>query len=226
MKIKNIATALFVALILVSCVPVTEVSPTETAAPTLTLLNIPPIATVTPLPPEILNDIFIANYGDLKMVQIQNFTQKAEHRLSTFDTETTVDCKHTGQYGIHIKYGFPKEYTSRDYEYGMWGVGVNQLISQYPRIDIKNYKAIEFWVKGAIGGETFEIWLANEHDADIGLKSINYVDVSSKEWRKVLIPFSDFYRNGAFNEIYGVTFNFYSTNGIGNICIDDINFTK
>ena len=108
----------------------------------------------------------------------------------------------------------------------MWGIGVNQFNRQYPRFDIKNFKAIEFYVKGANGGEIFEVWIANEYDQDIGLKSADYVDVSSKEWRKVLIPFSDFYRNRAFSEIYGVAFRFFATSGVGDICIDDINFTN
>ena len=112
--------------------------------------------------------LFIGNYGKLILEQFQLLRQKPEHKLSSMDTMITFDCKYTGRYGIRIRYSFPDEYTSRENEYGMWGIGVNQFNRQYPRFDIKNFKAIEFYVKGANGGEIFEVWIANEYDQDIG----------------------------------------------------------
>src|SRR5688572_12202760 len=49
MKVKNINTALLIALILTSCAPaVTVVSPTETIVPLPTFTSIPPTATFIP----------------------------------------------------------------------------------------------------------------------------------------------------------------------------------
>lgn len=50
MKIKNIVTVLFVAIILVSCAPAAKVVPTETAIPTSTFTPIPPTLTIAPSP--------------------------------------------------------------------------------------------------------------------------------------------------------------------------------
>jgi len=50
MKSKTIFRVLLVALILVSCTPVSKVAPTETAVPTLTNTPIPPTSTTIPTP--------------------------------------------------------------------------------------------------------------------------------------------------------------------------------
>jgi GH35 family endo-1,4-beta-xylanase len=50
MKIKNVITVLFVAIILVSCAPAAKVAPTETVTPTSTFTPFPPTPTITSTP--------------------------------------------------------------------------------------------------------------------------------------------------------------------------------
>ncbi len=184
-----------------------------TPLPTLAL-------TATQPPLEVINDIFLPNYGEVNMEQGVFLIQERERKLSVLDAEITSNCKHTGQYGLHITYVMSNEYTSGNY--GGWHISVVQGAHQYPRIDIRNSKTIDFWVIGKVGAEIFEIWITNEFDSEIGVKSIDYVEISSTEWQMVHIPFSDFYRTRPFNEIYGIAFIFRSTSGVGEICIDDI----
>jgi hypothetical protein len=172
---------------------------------------------ITQLPTEILSDIFSSNHIGSEIGQSKALVQNNGNKLSSFDTEITTACKHTGEYGIRLKYAIESEIT--DYDYGKWSIGVEG----FPLIDITNYEALEFWVKGTDGGERFEIWIANEYDAEMGVESTNYVEVSSTEWRKIHIPFSDY--ENSFSKIWSVDFYFYAASGTGSICIDNIVFT-
>lgn len=88
---------------------------------------------------------------------------------------------------------------------------------------------LEFWVKGTLGGETFSILISTNTRSELILDSKNYVKFNSSEWNLVRIPFSDFVKNYAtknLDTIWGVYFVFYSSNGTGSICIDNIRFTR
>lgn len=72
-------------------------------------------------------------------------------------------------------------------------------------VDISRLKNgyVEFWVKGAQGGENFEVQLIDADDTDgtkteVGaMATPNYVTVK-KEWQKVQIPLSAFPPNGQY----------------------------
>ena len=78
-------------------------------------------------------------------------------------------------------------------------------IGHQPLIDLTKFKkpAIEFWVKGAEGGENFEVILLDSDNSDgnrtqIGLMaSPNHVKVT-KEWQKVVIPLSAYPKKGSY----------------------------
>jgi hypothetical protein len=93
-------------------------------------------------------------------------------------------------------------------------------IGHYPLIDLTKYKkpGIELWVKGAEGGENFEVILIDADDTDgnkteIGvMASPNFVK-TSKEWQKVTIPFTAYPKKGQYWDgnnnkmVTGVDFN-------------------
>lgn len=81
-------------------------------------------------------------------------------------------------------------------------LGRNPLI---PLVDLTNLKgpAVEFWVKGAEGGENFEVLLIDADDTDgnkteVGvMASPKYVTVT-KEWQKAVIPLDAYPKKGQY----------------------------
>jgi len=81
-------------------------------------------------------------------------------------------------------------------------IGRNPLI---PLVDLTKFNkpAVEFWVKGAEGGEKFEVLLIDADDTDgnkteVGVMATpKYVTVT-KDWQKVAIPFSAYPKEGQY----------------------------
>lgn len=79
------------------------------------------------------------------------------------------------------------------------------IIGHYPLINLIKAKkgAVEFWVRGEEGGESFAVTLADAEETDnqkveVGVSiSPKYVTVS-KFWQKVQIPISDFPAKGQY----------------------------
>lgn len=93
-------------------------------------------------------------------------------------------------------------------------------VGHYPLVDLSQYKkpGVEFWVKGEEGGENFEVILIDADDSDgnkteIGvMASPNFVK-TTKEWQKVVIPFTAYPKKGQYWDannnkmVTGVDFN-------------------
>lgn len=81
-------------------------------------------------------------------------------------------------------------------------IGRNPLV---PLVDLTKLKnpAVEFWVRGAEGGERFEVLLIDADDTDgnkteVGaMASPKYVKVT-KDWQKVTIPFVAYPKKGQY----------------------------
>ena len=79
------------------------------------------------------------------------------------------------------------------------------VVGHYPLTDLTKFKkpGIEFWVKGAEGGEKFEVILMDADDTDgnkveIGtMAAPNYVKVT-KDWQKAVVPFSAYPKKGQY----------------------------
>ena len=95
-------------------------------------------------------------------------------------------------------------------------VGRNPLV---PLVDLTKFNtpAVEFWVKGAEGGENFEVLLVDSDDTDhnkteVGvMASPNYVK-TTKDWQKVTIPFDVYPKKGQYWD------------GQANKMVTDVNF--
>jgi len=96
--------------------------------------------------------------------------------------------------------------------------------------DLSGYKSVSFWVKGARGGEDFEIGMADKNWLNIGdslkVGSVNdYLEVGiTTDWQEVTIPLEDFGKldltlMGSF------VINFHKK-GDSVVFIDDLRFNK
>jgi len=93
--------------------------------------------------------------------------------------------------------------------------------------DASGFSALVFWVKGAAGGETFQIGLKDMAHKETLLDSQEYVVVSHLEWRQVNVPLSEFEARGVnLASLENVSLGFNRRHGSGTICVDDIAFVK
>ena len=96
-------------------------------------------------------------------------------------------------------------------------------------VDTEMYPYVSFWVKGAKGGEQFNVqmadpeWLAMEDSVSAGPVEAYLPDGVTTEWQEVVVPFDDFglseYKAAVF------TLNF-TEQGSGSVYIDDLTFKK
>ncbi|MDD5072647.1 MAG: carbohydrate binding domain-containing protein [Candidatus Omnitrophica bacterium] len=92
-----------------------------------------------------------------------------------------------------------------DFDCTQWSgavVGRNPLI---PPVDLTKFNkpAVEFWVKGAAGGENFEVLLIDADDNDgnkteVGVMATPAYVKTTKEWQKVAIPFNVYPKKGQY----------------------------
>ena len=111
---------------------------------------------------------------------------------TTFEIETTG--AHSGEACLKA-----------DLDCAQWSgviVGRNPLI---PLVDLTKFNkpAVEFWVKGAEGGENFEVLLVDSDDTDgnkteIGVMATPTYVNTTKEWQKVTIPFGAYPKKGQY----------------------------
>ena len=81
-------------------------------------------------------------------------------------------------------------------------VGRNPLV---PLVNLTNLNkpAVEFWVKGAEGGENFEVLLIDSDDTDgtkteVGVMATPSYIKTTKDWQKVTIPFAAYPKKGQY----------------------------
>ena len=180
-------------------------TPTDTPIPSATPTSVPPTFTATPSSP--LAEVF-PQVGDA-----QEYTFSDD--LFSHNFVTTGGCTHTGVYGLQFDY---KMQQSEDF--GGWGVQWTGTPRGY--FDASVFTTLDFWVKGASGGETFQIVLADTDEVDEGI-TVQSLTTITTDWTEVKIPLNRFSQvNLAALKL--VEFPFYSSDGVGSICVDDISF--
>jgi hypothetical protein len=96
------------------------------------------------------------------------------------------------------------------------------------RGDLSRYATLTFWIKGAQGGETFEVGMNDvisnkREDAVISGSIYRYLaDGVSTEWQQVKIPLEDFFGADPAR-VYSIVFNF-NEDGEGIFWIDGLEF--
>ena len=205
-----------VAIVTPSIVP----SATETSAPhsTFTPTDAPTSTdspSQTPLPTP-LEEIFPQVDDGVQFIFPDN-----EPNLFKKQFIESGDCRHSGPFGLQLTYNFTAG--------GGGGWGVHWSVPPLNHFDAPQagFTTLTFWVKGMLGGETFQIGLKDTGQIEVKVDSTRYVQVSASEWRPVEIPLSHFAdSNGSVNiaSIENMNFSFEQENGSGIICIDDIAF--
>jgi hypothetical protein len=122
------------------------------------------------------------------------------------------------------------------------GLGGDSIGSSMMTHDVSGYDNLNFWVKGAAGGEAFQVKLASGA-YDTGLPDQQSVEVSvldyvagiTTEWQEVVIPLSDIDLDNLYDgtpglvdltNLTGVRFTVESglPTGNGTVYLDDISF--
>ena len=189
------------------------------ATPTMTASAIP---TATPRPSNTSTSIPPTDTPLLSSPLAEVFPQVGDGQEYTFNDDlfsrkfvSTGDCTHTGVYGLQFDYKM-QQYA----DFGGWGVQWTETPRGY--FDASAFTTLDFWVKGASGGETFQIVLADTDgvDEEITVQSLATI---TTDWTEIKIPLNLF---GQVNlaSLKLVEFPFYRRDGVGSICIDDISF--
>jgi hypothetical protein len=93
--------------------------------------------------------------------------------------------------------------------------------------DASQKQALHFMVKGALGGETFQIGIKDTSGKEIKLPSEIYVLVSAAEWREAYIPLEHFAaKDIALNlsSLNNISVSFEARHKSGSLCLDDFAF--
>lgn len=124
------------------------------------------------------------------------------------------ECAYTSLYGIEISY------QSLSDGYSVWGV--NWENSSAGLFDATEFENLVFWVRGAEGGEIFQIGI-RDNSTEQKLES-KQVTVVTDKWTKVTIPLSRYFDEIKSNQIVNINFGFNRDHDRGTICIDDVEF--
>ncbi len=186
--------------------PTLAVAPTETFTPTPT-----PTLTLTPTRVPPLTEIF-PQVGQGDAFVFMNWGGELTYRYVESE-----ECRHSGAYGLRLTYAMSGE--------GSGGWGVHWVNTPSGSFDASGFSALVFWVKGASGGETFQIGLKDTDGTEVKVESEPLVLVSASEWRSVTVPLSEFEDEGVnIASLENMNFGFNRNHGSGSICIDDIAF--
>ena len=125
---------------------------------------------------------------------------------------TTSESIHTGHYGLKIEYTMPS---------GTWGSYNINL----PHCDISQASSLQFWVKGAQGGEKFEFVLWSDCQGPFpGRPSSAEISVS-QTWELMNIPLKDFESFADLSSLCRLSIGFNDAmHSGGTIYLDEIVF--
>jgi hypothetical protein len=123
-------------------------------------------------------------------------------------------CIHSDVYGMQLTY----EMTGA--ANGGWGIHWDKAPSKY--FDASGFNAFTFWIKGASGGETFQVGIKDTSGREVKVESVKLAIISS-DWTKVAAPFSSF-EGVNFASLQNINFGFNKNHGSGSICLDDFAF--
>ena len=111
---------------------------------------------------------------------------------------------------------------------GNGGWGVQWSSSPVGHFDASAFNALTFWVKGASGGEIFQIGMKdttgnNGNGTEAKLGSKDYL-VVTQNWSQIILSFDEF-KGVNIASLENINLGFNKDHGSGSICIDDMAFT-
>jgi hypothetical protein len=134
-------------------------------------------------------------------------------------TAFTPDSKcHRG----HLPLGLRLEWKMSGAGIGGWGV---EWSSKSPsgRFDASRFERLVFHLKGARGGEKFQVGLKDTSGAEFKVESKDRLVTSSSEWTEFVVPLSAF-KGVDRKRVENVNLGFNKTHGTGMLCVDEIAF--
>jgi len=148
----------------------------------------------------------------------------AYKRLPSVCKFSRVESPRMGDHGRSLKLDFDKRPTGWCGYYTL----LNQIDGAY--YDLSPYKEVRFWVRGARGGENFEIGMADRSWLTIG-DSVKAGEIGkylpkgvTTDWQEVVIPLKDFGKLD-WTQMGSFVINFHKP-GAGTIFLDDLRFIR
>ena len=134
-----------------------------------------------------------------------------------------ANCKHNGNYGLHLV-AMP---TTDSFYKGYWYL---EFGCQSHHLDVSNFSALDFWIRGKSRGENFVIRMTASPGADLSVELSDYIVVTD-EWKQVHIPILAFIQNGLIESGYlqqvtSLEWFFYPSQVLQDICVDEITFVQ
>ena len=145
-------------------------------------------------------------------------------RLPSVCEYSRVETPHVGDRGRSLRLDFDKRATGWCGYYTL----LNEIDGEF--FDLTAYKEVRFWVRGAQGGEMFEVGMADRSWLTIGdsVKAPSLEKYLPKgvttEWQEVVIPLSDFGKLD-WSQMGSFVINFYKQ-GKGTLFVDDLRFIR
>jgi hypothetical protein len=105
---------------------------------------------------------------------------------------------------------------------GGWGVAWDQ--TEAGSFDASDFARLSLTVRGAAGGETFEIAIKDTANVERRVESVAAGDVSANEWQRLSVPLTAF-APVETSSLENLSIGFSQPDGSGEVCIDEIEFS-
>ncbi len=99
-------------------------------------------------------------------------------------------------------------------------------------INVADYNALTFWIKGEKGGERFDVGLADERMQRLGIDAVYVGTIKAflpsgvtTEWQQVKVPLMNLKSELDLSQMGSLVF-WFRYEGSGNIYVDDVQFTS
>lgn len=168
--------------------------------------------------------IFLLDNFDHSDVNLLGRKANAYKRLPSICKFTRVSEPRVGPHGRSLRLDYDKKATGWCGYYSL----LNQIDGAY--FDLSSYKEAKLWVRGARGGERFEIGMADRSWLTIG-DSVKAGAIDhylpkgvTTQWQEVTLPLSDFGKLD-WSQMGSFTVNFHQA-GQGTVFLDDLRFIR
>ena len=148
----------------------------------------------------------------------------AYKRLPSVCEFSRVENPRVGNEGRSLRLDYRKQATGWCGYYTL----LNQIDGEF--FDLMPYKEVRFWVRGAKGGEAFEVgmadrsWLTIGDSVKAGTEEKFLPKGVTTEWQEVVIPLPDFGKLD-WSQMGSFVINFYKQ-GEGTLFLDDLRFIR
>lgn len=136
---------------------------------------------------------------------------------SALTYDHAVACAHSSAYGLQLDYNFPGTNDN-----GGWGIHWANTRPSHLDVNALGRTELVFWVKGEVGGETFQIGMKDTDGIEVKLESKSLVIITTG-WTEAIIPLSKF-QGVNTRSLENISFGFHHGHGASTVCIDDITF--